>query len=130
MLADQIISAGLLFLGTPYQFNARSYQTDVFDCSSFVQYIFGVNGISLPRNSRQQFTMGTRIPLSHIRKGDLLFFTTKKRANLEGINKIGHVAVYIGKGKILHTYRQGKSVQVSELDSYWRSKLLEAKRVI
>ncbi|ALC84329.1 hypothetical protein AM592_19730 [Bacillus gobiensis] len=130
MLADQIISTGLRFLGTPYVFNARSDQTNVFDCSSFIQHIFGVNGISLPRNSRQQFLMGTRIPFSQIRQGDLLFFTTKKRENREGVAKIGHVAVYIGKGHILHTYRQGKKVQISELDSHWKSKYKGTKRVI
>ncbi|EIJ80892.1 C40 family peptidase [Bacillus methanolicus] len=78
MLADKIISTGFNFIGTPYVFNAPSFQTDRFDCSSFIQHIFKVNGISLPRNSRQQFQVGKSISYHAIKKGDLLFFTTKK----------------------------------------------------
>ncbi|MFZ3589418.1 NlpC/P60 family protein [Bacillus sp. DJP31] len=55
MLVNRIISTGLQYLGTPYVFHAPPYRTDVFDCSSFMQYIFGVHGILLPRNSRQPF---------------------------------------------------------------------------
>lgn len=130
MLADQIISTGLQYLGTPYVFNAPSYQTDVFDCSSFTQYIFGVNGIPLPRNSRQQAKAGLPVSFDQIQKGDLLFFTTKTRKNGKGLSKIGHVGVYIGNGHILHTYRQGKKVMISELNSYWKTAFVAAKRVL
>ena len=39
MLADKIIFTGLKCLGIPYVFNAPSDQTNMFDCSSFIQYI-------------------------------------------------------------------------------------------
>ncbi len=129
MLVDQIILTGRQYLGTPYVFNAPSYCTDMFDCSSFTQYVFGVNGISLPRNSRQQFLVGTPVPLHQIQKGDLLFFTTKKRKKRNGIAKIGHVGIYIGNNQILHTYRQGKKVTITELNSYWKKNFIGAKRV-
>jgi peptidoglycan endopeptidase LytE len=96
MLEDRIILKSKKYLGTPYVFNAPSYRTDMFDCSSFTQYIFGVNGIALPRNSRQQFLVGTPVPLHRIQKGDLLFFTTEKRKKRKGVAKIGHVGIYIG----------------------------------
>jgi cell wall-associated NlpC family hydrolase len=129
MLANRIISTGLRYLGTPYVFNAPSYRTDVFDCSSFIQYIFGVNGVSLPRNSRQQSKTGVPVPFADIRKGDLLFFTTKRRKNRNGLSKIGHVGIYIGNNQMLHTYRQGKKVTISELNSYWNNAFVTAKRV-
>ena len=130
MLADKIISTGLQYLGTPYVFNAPSYQTDIFDCSSFTQYIFGINGISLPRSSRQQVKAGRSISFNQIQKGDLLFFTTKTRKNRKGLSKIGHVGIYIGNGQILHTYRQGKKVRISKLNSYWETAFVAAKRVL
>jgi cell wall-associated NlpC family hydrolase len=130
MLANQIISSGLQYLGTPYLFNAPSYQTDTFDCSSFIQYIFGINGILLPRNSRQQYKVGVPISFERIKKGDLLFFTTKARKNRQGISRIGHVAIYIGQGQILHTYRKGKKVMISKLNSYWKKSFIGVKRVL
>lgn len=130
MLADKIIFTGLKCLGIPYVFNAPSNQTNMFDCSSFIQYIFKVNGISLPRNSRQQFEIGLPISFSHIQKGDLLFFTTEKRKNRRGSSKIGHVGIYIGNGEMLHTYRPENKVTISKLNSYWKAVFVTAKRVI
>ena len=130
MFANQIISTGLQYLGTPYVFNAPSYQTDSFDCSSFIKCIFEINGIILPRNSRQQFEVGVPISFDQIKKGDLLFFTTGERKNRKGLSRIGHVAIYIGQDQILHTYRQGKKVMISVLNSYWKKSFIGAKRVL
>lgn len=130
MLANQIISTGLQYLGTPYVFNAPSYQTDSFDCSSFIKCIFESNGIILPRNSRQQFGVGVPISFDQIQKGDLLFFTTGERKNRQGLSRIGHVAIYIGQDQMLHTYKQGKKVTISELNSYWKKSFIGAKRVL
>jgi cell wall-associated NlpC family hydrolase len=130
MMINKIINTGLKHLGKPYVFNTPSFQTASFDCSSFIQYIFGVHGILLPRNSRQQFRFGERIPFQNIKKGDLLFFTTKKRKKLKGIERIGHIAIYIGDDKILHAVRPDKEVKISILSDYWKSVYLAAKRVI
>jgi peptidoglycan endopeptidase LytE len=130
MFAQQIISTGLQYLGTPYLFNSPTYQSDTFDCSSFIQYIFRMNGILLPRNSRQQFIVGVPISFKKLKKGDLLFFTTKARKNRLGLSRIGHVAIYIGQGRILHTYRKGKKVMISELNSHWKQSFIGAKRVV
>ncbi|NRD79122.1 C40 family peptidase [Bacillus sp. BRMEA1] len=130
MLADHIISTGLQYLGAPYVFNAPADQTATFDCSSFIQYIFGVNGIRLPRNSRQQFGVGVPIPLEQVKIGDLLFFTTKARKNKQGLSRIGHVAIYMGQGKMLHTYRPENKVMISVLDPKWKKSFVGAKRVI
>ncbi|WP_248926533.1 NlpC/P60 family protein [Paenibacillus hamazuiensis] len=128
--ADAIIRLGGTFLGTPYQFGAAAGQTNTFDCSSFVGYIFGKQGIKLPRDSRQQSQKGTPVDLAELRKGDLIFFTTPQRKNKTGIDHIGHVAVYAGNNKLLHTFRVGIGVTVTELDKNWKSRIVSAKRVI
>lgn len=123
-IANQIIQTGEKYLGTPYQFGAKSGQTRTFDCSSFTQYVYKQNGISLPRNSRQQSTVGQTIPRSQIQKGDLLFFTTS-----QSNGRIGHVAIYAGNNKVLHTYGPG-GVRYDSLTGWLDKNYVHAKRVI
>lgn len=130
MLADRIIDHGLKLLGKPYQFNAPANQTNSFDCSSFIQYIFKLNGIDLPRNSRQQYTKGVKVPIRQMEKGDLLFFTNAKRKHKSGIGKIGHVALYLGGGKMLHAFRPENKVAISDLEPEWKKKLIGIKRIV
>jgi len=127
--AKHIIKTGKEFLGTPYVFGAESGRTDKFDCSSFVQYVYGAHDIILPRTSRQQYLIGKSVPFTSVRRGDLLFFSTPRRAKYKGIHKIGHVAIFIGNNTILHTSRVEKKVSIASLDPYWRKKLIGARRV-
>ena len=128
--AKSIIQTGMKHLGTPYQFGAPSFQVKTFDCSSFVQYVYGLHEVTLPRTSRQQAFIGQTVPVKNMKSGDLLFFTTPKRKKNKGIQRIGHVAIYIGKNKILHTSRIENKVSVSDLDPYWRKVLLGVRRVL
>lgn len=124
-VADKVIATGKKYLGVPYQFGARAGRTDVFDCSSFVQYVFKKNGINLPRSSRQQAKVGTYVPKSQLRPGDLIFSDT----NRDGV--INHVSIYMGNGKILHTYRKGIGVTISNFKgSIWDKTFVTARRVI
>lgn len=130
MLAERIIQTGKECIGTPYVFGAPAYRKDIFDCSSFVQHVYGKYGIHLPRNSRQQYQVGRPIPLSKLRKGDLLFFTTPKRKKKIGLNRIGHVAIFLGNNMILHTSRNEKQVTITSLSPYWEKVIVGAKRVL
>jgi len=124
-LADKIIKTGEQYMGTPYKYGARSGQTQTFDCSSFVQYVYSRHGIDLPRSSRQQATVGKTIARSQIQKGDLLFFTTSSSGG-----RIGHVAIYAGNNKVLHTWGPG-GVRYDSLSAGWLDKgYVTAKRVI
>ncbi|MGO4274410.1 C40 family peptidase [Paenibacillus sp. TAF58] len=128
--ADHLIVKGFGFLGAPYVFGAKSDQTDSFDCSSFLKYIFISQGVSLPRDSRQQSQLGTEVTIDQLREGDLVFFTTPKRKNKSGIDRIGHVAVFLGNGLMLHTFRSGIGVTISELNGSWKERFVQAKRVL
>ncbi|WP_088034375.1 C40 family peptidase [Evansella clarkii] len=130
MKINKLINTGLMYLGKPYVFNAPPFQTASFDCSSFIQFIFKENGIDLPRNSREQFKAGKRVPFLQIKRGDLLFFTTKKRRKRNGIEKIGHVTLYLGNGQMLHTSREEKKVAITPLNEYWLRRFVGARRVI
>lgn len=126
--ADKIISFGKRYLGTPYLFGAKPWRTEQFDCSSFVQYIYGKHGISLPRNSRQQNRKGKHITTKQRRKGDLLFFNTYSRQHRK--DKIGHVAVYIGNNKMLHASESCGNVCIMAVNEYPLGVYKKAKRVI
>jgi hypothetical protein len=82
--------------------------------------VYRLNGVSLPRSSRQQSTAGEHVSRSNLQPGDLVFF----------YSPIHHVAIYIGNGKILHTY--GKpGVTISDLNSgWWSSHYATARRVL
>ncbi|MFS0722324.1 C40 family peptidase [Paenibacillus sp. 1P07SE] len=121
--ADRVISTGNKYLGVKYRFGAPAGVTYAFDCSSFTQYIFKKNGISLPRTSAAQAQKGSFVSKSNLKKGDLVFFKV-------GSKRIGHVAVYAGASRILHTYGAG-GVRYSSLNSsHWKKNYVTARRVI
>ncbi|SEO05479.1 stalk domain-containing protein [Paenibacillus sp. OV219] len=124
MQADAIIAFGGAYLGTHYEFGADSDQTNTFDCSSFVKHVFGeVLGIDLPRLSYDQAKEGTEVKLDELRKGDLLFFSAR------GLD-IGHVAIYAGDGRILHTYSDKLGVHFETFEGQWKERFVTARRVI
>jgi cell wall-associated NlpC family hydrolase len=125
-LADQIIAEGEKHLGTPYRFGARS-GSGYFDCSLFVQTIYGKFGIDLPRTSRSQASLGEFVEWGEWKKGDLVFFWTRKT----GEGTIGHVGIYAGDGKMLNTWGS-PGVEYTDFvnSSYWQKTYMGAKRIL
>lgn len=123
----QVVNYGKRFLGTPYKFGASTTTTRVFDCSSFTKYIFKKYGVTLPRTSVAQSKVGRAVSRSNLKAGDLVFFSSGSRATGKNVT---HVAVYMGSGKILHTY--GKpGVTISSMKSgHWSRTYLKARRVL
>ncbi|MBB6732707.1 C40 family peptidase [Cohnella zeiphila] len=118
--AANIISTGERFMGVPYQWGAASGRTDRFDCSSFTQYVFGQNGIKLPRSSKQQLKVGVPVSRDQLQPGDLVFF----------YNPVHHVAIYIGNGKLLHTFGKG-GVTITNLNTgWWNTHYTTARHVL
>lgn len=131
--ADNIINTARQYMGTPYVFGARAGRTDVFDCSSFVQYVFYKNGITLPRNSRQQANLrhsnrAHYVSVNNLRRGDLVFFYWPGR--FASNRTVGHVGIYAGNGRVIQTTPSNDVHHVNAADSsYWRRTYLGAIRV-
>lgn len=124
-VANDIIATGKSFLGVPYRFGAESGRTDQFDCSSFTQYVFKKHGIELPRSSREQAAAGVKVSKNELQPGDLVFSDT----NRDG--KINHVSIYMGEDKLLHTYKVGVGVTITDFSgSAWDKTFVTARRVI
>ena len=96
------------YLGVPYQWGGTSPTTG-FDCSGFVQHVFADLGVSLPRTSQEQATVGTAVPsLATAQPGDLLFFEP-------GASGPGHVGIYLGGGMMIDAPHTGSSVRVEKV---------------
>lgn len=112
---EKVIQEGLQLLGFPYIYGAIRYHDGSgkklsnfdptkYDCSSLMQYIFYHGaGVNLNMTTRTQVKQGAYVPKSDIKRGDLIFFTNSSRYNNTGVERIGHVALYLGENYILHT---------------------------
>jgi len=119
-LATVLARSALRFLGTPYVFGGTSAAG--FDCSAFVQHVYAMAGINLPRTADAQYDVG-KPAVGGPRVGDLVFFETYT----EGVS---HVGIYLGKGEFVHA-SSSHGVMVSKLsESYWKSRYGGAKRLI
>jgi peptidoglycan endopeptidase LytE len=112
---EDVLQKGYSLLGVPYVYGAvrlhdgkgrllSGFSTLRFDCSSLVQYVF-YKGADLLLNTttRTQVTQGKFVPKSELTRGDCIYFTNETRQYKTGIERVGHVASYLGNDYILHT---------------------------
>ena len=112
---EKVISEGYKLIGVPYVYGAvrlhdgngkllAGFTAQKFDCSSLVQYIFYKGaGKLLQVTTRTQFKQGEYVSRDKLQRGDCIYFTNEERQYKTGVEKIGHVAVYLGNDYILHT---------------------------
>ncbi len=124
-LGDDIINTGDNYLGKPYVYGSAVGNTSSFDCTSFTSYVFSRHGISLPRTSIGQASVGTPVSKANLQKGDLVFYDT----NFDGV--INHAGIYAGNGKMLNAQSSG-GVKFTDAFSpyYWGARYITARRVI
>ena len=109
--AAGILTTAKRYLGTHYRYGGES-PVSGFDCSGFVQYVFGRHGVKLPRTSREQASAGHSVPLdvASLRPGDLLLFASTGTT-------VNHVAIYAGNNRILHSAAGAGGVVYDDLTS-------------
>lgn len=100
--AETIIKSAYDFIGRPYLWGGTS--GNGMDCSGFTKMVFFQHGLLLPRDASQQVKVGLPLEadttLKNLLPGDFLFFGRKAAGNLP--EKVTHVAIYAGNGKIIH----------------------------
>jgi len=111
-----VLNYAYQFLGTPYVWGGST--PSGFDCSGFTSYVYRKFGVNLPRVSRSQATVGTKVAYSDLQAGDLVFF---------GSGSISHVGIYIGGGNMIHSPRPGKTVEISTMKYH---KFITARRFL
>lgn len=139
---EKLVSLARELVGKPYQYGAKPEDApNVFDCSSFIQYLFKQLGIELPRSSILQAAdakgeMVVPAPdLSNLEPGDLLFMTGVAGHYDDELfggvrHYIGHVTLYLGNGSIIQakkSYGEVREGTLSEFikDPHYRIELIK-----
>jgi cell wall-associated NlpC family hydrolase len=118
---SRIVRTAMPYRGARYRRGGTSAAG--FDCSGFTRYVYRKNGVSLPHSSRAQSRIGSPVGKGHLKKGDLVFFSTYRRG-------VSHVGIYIGGGKFVHAATYGRGVRTDSLGaSYYCSRYRGARRV-
>lgn len=124
---DAIINYAKTFLGVPYRYGGTT--PSGFDCSGFINFIFGNFGFSLVRTSYGLAELGETVALSDIQPGDLLFF---KGSNVNSTS-VGHVAMVIevkdGSFKFIHSANGGVQITNFNTSRYYIQRYVKAKRL-
>ncbi|WP_051564483.1 NlpC/P60 family protein [Desulfovermiculus halophilus] len=121
-LGEQIVQTARGFLGIPYEWGGTRPE-EGFDCSGLTMATYRLNGLKLPRTSRQQYRAGTPVGSEELQKGDLVFFAPGSR--------VSHVGVYAGNGRFIHAPSTGKNVRISSLGSrYYQNAFAGGRRYI
>jgi len=95
-----------------------------FDCSGFVQHVYGTFSFPLPRSATEQFKVGFPISKEELLEGDLLFFQTRKRPFPS------HVGIYIGDNQFIHASSGKRRVTITDLDDpYYKKRFVGARRI-
>ena len=95
--ASRVLGTADQYVGVKYTWGGNTPQSG-FDCSGFTKWVFGKQGIQLPRTSREQSRAGQGVPLDFgaMLPGDIILFA-------EPGESISHVAIYVGSGEIIHS---------------------------
>ena len=120
--AESAIAWAQANLGLPYQWGSNS--GGAYDCSGFTTAAFRSAGITIPHGSEAQYHATSRIPLSQMQRGDLLFYS--KNGSASGIF---HVGIYLGDGQVIHSLRDGSGFNGSKINGInYASGLMAAGR--
>lgn len=137
---EAVIEFAKTLLGHPYVWGATRYHNGSgtllsgfnatrFDCSSLTQYVYyKVAGVRLGLTTRNQVLQGSEVSRSNIKRGDLMFFTNSSRRHNTGIERVGHVAIYLGNNYILHT--ASDHAVIEEISSLRWSYYITTRRVM
>ncbi|MBI5407751.1 MAG: C40 family peptidase [Nitrospirae bacterium] len=108
-------------LGIPYRFGSNSFKGT--DCSGYVQKVFSLIGISLPRSAREQFHLGEPVAKEDLSIGDLVFFRTYASFP-------SHVGIYLGNDLFIHASTLARKVTIDKLTMpYYVKRFIGAKRL-
>ena len=95
------VAAARSQIGVPYRYAAAT-EGVAFDCSGLTMWAWAQAGVSLPHQSRRQFSSSPRIPIEYVEPGDLIFF----------YSPISHVSIYVGGGMMVDAPGVGRTVRL------------------
>ena len=110
------------YIGYPYVYGSAGPRA--FDCSGLTSYVYKQYGLSLPRSSNSQGSVGAYVDKTNLREGDLVFFSNRSD------RRINHVGIYIGNNEFVHASTSVRGVVRDNLnESYYVRNYVTARRV-
>jgi cell wall-associated NlpC family hydrolase len=116
--ADTAVAFVFAQLGCPYVYGSTGPCNRGFDCSGLVMSAWASAGVTIPRDTYEQWAALPHIPVADIKPGDLLYY-----------NGIGHVAMYVGGGMIIDAPTPGEVVRELPMDTSWYADNLDGAAV-
>jgi cell wall-associated NlpC family hydrolase len=115
---ERAATLALRMVGKPYRWGGES--PDGFDCSGLVRWAYGQVGLDVPHNTHALYALGDVVKRGELRTGDLLFFSG-----------LGHMGIYLGGGRMVHSPFTGKNVELVNLrESHYGGRLVGVRRVV
>ncbi len=125
--AESIVDFAQQFTGVRYKYGGTTKQG--MDCSGLIQTSYKSESVVLPRTTNDLAKTGDWIDLKEVKKGDLVFFATKK--NSRKVNHVG-IVTYADKDDVEFIHASSsKGVMTSRLKNrYWYFAFVQARRVL
>jgi cell wall-associated NlpC family hydrolase len=122
-VAEKVASDAHNYIGSRYVYGTSGPNT--FDCSGFTSYLYKQYGVSLPRTSTSQGTVGRYVDKNSLVEGDIVCFSNRSD------RKINHVGIYVGDGNFIHASTSVRGVVMDSLYSnYYVNHYVTARRVM
>lgn len=120
---QRLLSEAKMWLGTPYRYGGND--RGGVDCSGLVVQVYQrALGIKLPRVSREQADAVEAQSRERLLPGDLVFFATGRDPQ-----RISHVGIFLGDGKMIHSSTKNGVVVADILSGYFDEHFRKAGRV-
>jgi LysM repeat protein len=120
--ANRVIELAKTMLNIPYRFGGTTLRG--IDCSAYVQRVFSLADLSLPRTAREQFGVGALVAREALAVGDLVFFRTYASFP-------SHVGIYLGDNLFIHASSVVRKVTIDSLDlPYYRKHFIGGRRLV
>lgn len=127
-LLSDLLKEASSHLGKSYRSGAKG--PNAFDCSGFAGYVYRQFGFSIGASSRDQYKTGKTVDRKELRKGDLVFFTSRSSGK-----NVGHVGIVwevdkeSGNFKFIHSSTR-RGVVITDFEGYYVKRFVGARRVI
>jgi cell wall-associated NlpC family hydrolase len=122
--AQDVAIYALGLIGVDYRYGGSTPESGL-DCSGLVYHAFQqVTGVSLPRTAKEMSGLGSKIKVSELKPGDLVFFNTRRFS-------FSHVGIYLGDNRFIHAPSRGGEVEIARFsESYWQRHFDGARRLV
>ncbi len=117
----ELVRSAEKYIGVPYVWGGTT--SAGFDCSGLTRAVYRLNGVDIPRVSRDQFKGGRHVNKSQLKAGDLVFFATSGSV-------VNHVGIYIGGNKFIHSPRKGATVRKEAFSDYWNKRYVGSRNYL